>query len=47
MTGIIAIYVSQDVVVTALQEALFGSVDTCIIPDYYFNFELREAGELW
>lgn len=46
-TDIKAIYVSQDVLLTASQEALFGSVDTYIIPDYYFNFELREAGELW
>ena len=46
-TDIIAIFVSQDVLLTASQEALFGSVDTYIIPDYYFNFELREAGELW
>ena len=45
-TDIKAIYVSQDVLLTASQEALFGSVDTYIIPDYYFNFELREAGEL-
>ena len=41
-TDIKAIYVSQDVLLTASQEALFGSVDTYIIPDYYFNFELRE-----
>lgn len=46
-TDIKAIYVSQDVLLTASQETLFGSVDTYIIPDYYFNFELREAGELW
>lgn len=46
-TDVKAIYVSQDVLLTASQEALFGSVDTYIIPDYYFNFELREAGELW
>lgn len=46
-TDIKAIYVSQDVLLTASQEALFESVDTYIIPDYYFNFELREAGELW
>ena len=46
-TDIKAIYVSQDVLLTASQEALFGSVDIYIIPDYYFNFELREAGELW
>ena len=46
-TDIKAIYVSQDVLLTASQEALFGRVDTYIIPDYYFNFELREAGESW
>lgn len=46
-TDIKGIYVSQDVLLTASQERLFGSVDTYIIPDYYFNFELREAGELW
>lgn len=46
-TDIKAIYFYQDVLLTASQEALFGSVDTYIIPDYYFNFELREAGELW
>ena len=42
-----AIYVAQDVLLTAPQETLFGTVDVHIIPDYYFNFELREAGELW
>lgn len=42
-----AIYVAQDVLLTASQEALFGTVDVYVIPDYYFNFELREAGELW
>lgn len=42
-----AIYVAQDVLLTATQEALFAKVDVHIIPDYYFNFELREAGELW
>ena len=46
-TDIKAIYISQDVLLTTSQEALFGRVDTYIIPDYYFNFELREAGELW
>ena len=46
-TDIKAIYISQDVLLTTSQEALFGRVDTYIIPDYYFNFELRDAGELW
>jgi len=26
---------------------MLQNVDTFIIPDYYFDFELREAGELW
>ena len=42
-----AIYVFQDVLLTASQEALFGAADMYTIPDYYFDFELREAGELW
>ncbi len=42
-----ALYVSNNVLLTASQEALFGTVDICSVPDYYFNFELREAGELW
>lgn len=46
-TDIKAIYVAQDVLLTASQEALFATADVLIIPDYYFNLELREAGELW
>lgn len=46
-TDIKAIYVAQDVLLTASQEVLFATADVHIIPDYYFNFELREAGELW
>jgi len=46
-TDIKAIYVAQDVLLTASQEALFSTADVHIIPDYYFNFELREAGALW
>ena len=42
-----ALYISQDVLLTTKQEALFETVDVHIIPDCYFNFELREAGELW
>ena len=42
-----AIYVSQDVLLTASQEVLFGAMDMYTIPYYYFDFELREAGELW
>lgn len=46
-TDIKAIYVAQDVLLTASQEALFSTVDVHVIPDHYFSFELREAGELW
>ena len=46
-TDIKAIYVAQDVLLTTSQEALFSAVDVHVIPDCYFNFELREAGELW
>lgn len=42
-----AIYVSQNVLLTTTQETLFGTVDIHTIPNYYFNSELREAGQLW
>lgn len=42
-----ALYVSKDVLLTTDQNTLFKDVDIHIIPDYYFNFELREIGETW
>ena len=42
-----ALYVSKNVLFTTEQNALFKGVDVYIIPDYYFNFELREVGETW
>lgn len=42
-----AIYVSNNVLFTAEQEQLFKNVEIHIIPDYYFDFELREVGEAW
>lgn len=42
-----ALYISKDVLLTTEQNALFKNVDIHIIPDYYFNFELREVGETW
>ncbi|MCH5250391.1 MAG: site-specific DNA-methyltransferase [Lachnospiraceae bacterium] len=42
-----AIYISQNVLLTAKQEELFGNVDVHMIPDCYFGSELREVGELW
>ena len=42
-----ALYVSKNVLFTTEQNALFKDVAVHIIPDYYFNFELREVGETW
>ena len=42
-----ALYVSKNVLFTTEQNALFRDVEIHIIPDYYFNFELREVGETW
>ena len=42
-----ALYISQDVLLTTKQKAMFETVDIYIVPDCYFNFELREAGEIW
>lgn len=41
------IFINQDVLLTTSQEKMIQDVDTHIIPDCYFNFELREVGELW
>ena len=42
-----AIYASKDVLLTAEQNELFVGVEIHTIPDYYFNFELKEVGEAW
>lgn len=42
-----ALYVSSDVLFTTKQERLFKNVKVYIIPDCYFDFELREVGESW
>ncbi len=42
-----ALYVSKNVLFTTKQNKLFKNVEIHIIPDYYFNFELKEAGEIW
>ncbi len=41
------IYISKNVLLTASQNELFNSVEMKVIPDYYFNFELKEVGEAW
>lgn len=42
-----ALFINQDVLLTSSQESLIKSFNVSIIPDCYFDFELREAGELW
>lgn len=42
-----AVYINQDVLLSTSQEKILADVNTYIIPDCYFDFELREAGELW
>lgn len=42
-----ALYVSSNVLFTTEQEQLFKDTAIYIIPDYYFDFELREVGESW
>ncbi len=46
-TDVQAIYVSKNVLFTTTQAVLFKDTPQFIIPDYYFNFELREEGETW
>lgn len=46
-TDVKALYVSQNVLFTTEQNKLFRDIEIHIIPDYYFNFELREVGETW
>lgn len=41
------IYISKNVLLTSTQNELFNTVEMKVIPDYYFNFELKEVGETW
>lgn len=41
------VFINQDVLLSTSQEKLLQNINTKIIPDYYFDFELREVGELW
>ena len=45
--GVKTIYASKEVLFTTEQNALFAGVEIHTIPDYYFNFELKEVGEAW
>lgn len=46
-THLKAVFINQDVFLSASQEEMMENIDSYIIPDYYFDFELREAGEIW
>lgn len=41
------IYVAKDVLFTTEQAKIFSDVDIKTIPDYYFEFDLRQEGESW
>lgn len=46
-TDLKAVFVNQDILLSAAQQKLLDGLSSYVIPDYYFDFELREAGELW
>lgn len=46
-TDLKVVFYNQDILLTSSQEALLNRIESRIIPDCYFDFELREAGELW
>lgn len=46
-TDLKAVFVNQDILLSATQQKLLDNLSSYVIPDYYFDFELREAGELW
>ena len=46
-TTVKSIYRARQVVYTSKQKQLFKNINNFIIPDYYFNNELKEVGENW
>ncbi len=42
-----ALYVSRNVLLSTEQNSTFKDVAVYVIPDYYFNFELKEVGLSW
>ena len=41
------IYISREVLLSTTQNEKFNKVEMQIIPDYYFDFEMKEVGESW
>lgn len=46
-SGVKALYVSKNVLLTTEQLKTFDGVEIHIIPDTYFKFELKEEGQAW
>lgn len=46
-TELKGIYISRNVLLTTSQNEKFSNIEMFIIPDYYFDFELKEVGETW
>ena len=42
-----AVFISQNVLLTTNQEKIIKDINAFTVPDYYFDLELREAGETW
>ena len=45
--GLKGIYISKGVMLTTSQNQKFANVPMYTIPDYYFDFEMKEIGESW
>ena len=41
------LFISQDVLLSASQEKLIKGLNVFVVPDYYYESELREIGEVW
>ena len=46
-SGVKALYISKNVLLTTQQLKTFDGVEIHIIPDTYFKFELKEEGQAW
>jgi len=44
---LVAVFINQDILLTLSQEKLLSNIKTFIVPNYYFDDVLREAGEIW
>lgn len=42
-----SVFINQEVLLSSSQERMLEDINTFIVPDCYFDSELREVGELW